>query len=770
MGSTPDQPLDEPKPPEGLHCAACGLENPPDATVCQRCGTPLVQAPQPDIPDWLDSILAAPTSESGEVETPAAQAAIPDWLAELEAPASGAALPAGQELASDEAADWLRRLSDETEPLPETAGEVEASSEAAAVEAQPPAELPGRGVPDWLLELEAPADREAEPAEAAAPAEEAPGREGKANEAAEASQAEIAPEAPAEAERAAPLVAPGAPARLESEPAHDAGEPAEGAEAAYDGAGERLAKAADDLPDWLADFASSEGSAAEEAPAQPHEPGEPREEATSELPKPEPEPEPALAAPQEPPAQPPAIFEAVEGEIPDWLTMDFGEQEPSLEDLVPPLTGGDLLGLASALDEKPAEPEAAEPAVAPAGEELTGWLQGLQELAGMPEMGLPAAPIAPELLEQIKDLRFEAIAGEAAQAAQGTSETVGALKDVSGVIQPELIFEGSTLRVSEPVQELIVSERQAEQIALLRKLVARETQGALAAGEQRRALPLRWLAAVLLIVAVAAPVALNLLPLKPPPAEQLPSRGVAAAYRTIQSLATVESTVLVAVEYEPDTNPELAPLATALLADLAAQPGTTVYTISTRATGPAMADAVLHQPGIEERLVERGGTWANLGYISGRTSGIYSLAIGASRNVIAPWQRGAPEQAAASSVLPLSGSPVDLIIVVAARGDDLRGWIEQAARPTGIPVLAAMSAGAAPLAQPYADSGQAVAVLSGVNDAVAYRSLSGQAASDPLLVIWNAQASGSAVAAALIVLSSLVYGIGRLRNRQEPQP
>jgi hypothetical protein len=438
--------------------------------------------------------------------------------------------------------------------------------------------------------------------------------------------------------------------------------------------------------------------------------------------------------------------------------------------MVPPLPGGDLLGLASALDEKPAEPEAAESAVAPAGDELTGWLQGLQEPAGIPEMGLPAAPIAPELLDQIKDLRFEAIAGEAAQAAQGTSETVGALKDVSGVIQPELIFEGSTLRVSEPVQELIVSERQAEQIALVRKLLARETQGAPAAGEQRRALPLRWLAAVLLIVAVAAPVALNLLPLKPPPAEQLPSRGAAAAYRTIQSLAAAESTVLVAIEYEPDTNPELAPLATALLADLAAQPGTTVYTISTRATGPAMADAVLHQPGIEERLAERGGTWANLGYISGRTSGIYSLAIGASRNVIAPWQSGAPEQAAADSVLPLSGSPVDLIIVVAARGDDLRGWIEQAARPTGIPVLAAMSAGAAPLAQPYADSGQAAAVLSGVNDAVAYRSLSGQAANDALLVTWNTQASGSAAAAALIVLSSLLYGISRLRNRQEPQP
>ncbi len=441
----------------------------------------------------------------------------------------------------------------------------------------------------------------------------------------------------------------------------------------------------------------------------------------------------------------------------EWSEVERGLEEGlAIEEAAPPLEGGDLLGLTSDLLTPPAEEELPLPPPVE-GAELPEWLRGLHELGAAPEVSGPAAEGEyPDWLEQIRDLRYEAIAGEAEKPPLLGTEAVGALKDVAGVIQPELIFEGSSLHVGELPQELVISDRQAEQIALLRRVLAREAQGVTVAPQRRWGVPLlRWLVALVLIIAVAAPLLLNMAPLDPALAGQRPSAGVIEAYRTLENLRTGSSTVLVAFEYEADTAAELEPLAVTLLEHLAAQPTTTVYAISTRPTGAAMADAVLYQEGIRALLGERAETWVNLGYLPARASGIYSLATGVMQ---------------AAPLPPLSSGDVDLIVVLAARSDDLRIWVEQAGRPTGIPVLAATSASMAALAQPYWASGQVVAVLSGLNDAAAYQTFGGRQASATLAGRWNAQILGGGAAAALIALGSLLYGFLALRNRGEASP
>lgn len=689
-------------------CGLCGAENPLEAQICSRCGTPLPKALSP-LPSWLAS--AAPSQSA-----PPAAGPIPHWL--QTAPPTPSPVPPATP------PTWLH-----TKGVPES---------------PPPAPSTPAEIPEWLRELEEPAVEvpPVEEVELFAPSAEPPSLTGDealdwlsglfiapAEEAAKPSGTEVQPQMPAEPPPSPPpLPTAGRPEWLPAEEA----------------------PSAEEIPAWLADL--SEHTAETPAPTV----AEPIAEA--EIPE-------WLRELEAPPAEAPALSEAAPPEPAaeatpsgeervEWAEVERGLEEGlAIEEVAPPLEGGDLLGLTSDLPAPPTEEELPLPPPV-GGAELPEWLRGLHELGAAPEVSEPAGEGGrPDWLDQIRDLRYEAIVGEGEKPPLLGTEAVGALKDVAGVIQPELIFEGSSLQVGEPLQELVISDRQAEQIALLRRVLAREVQGVSVAPQRRWRVPLlRWLVALILIVAVAAPFLLNIAPLDPALAGQRPSTGVAEAYRTLENLRASPSVVLVAFEYEADTAAEMEPLALALLEHLAAQPATTVYTISTRPTGAAMADAVLHEERIRTLLGERTESWSNLGYLPARASGIYSLATG-----IAP-----------ITPLPsLSSGDIRLIIVLAARSDDLRIWVEQAGRPTGIPMLAATSASVAALAQPYRESGQLVAVLSGLNDAAAYQTFGGRQASAALAGRWNAQVLASGVAAALIVLGGLLYGLLSLRNRGE---
>ncbi len=684
----------------------------------ERPAQPSASTPPPDLPDWLaEAPSALPTTSPAEE--------VPDWLNETAKPAMPVP-PPPQPLAMPEEPDWPTRPSEEpaklpADEIPDWLAEVEGLGSPKASSPTPAIEPPAEEIPDWLQGIgvsEPPSALSAEPSPPVVPSSE-----GEADW-----LAQIGLSKPASVEPATPPPAP----------------------------------PSDEAPDWLRDLIPSTPSPAppEKPPAHVTPEGDDwisalglKPASGETFPSPEPSPPPVAPAPD-------ITSEPRGATAPDWLGLiDFSEQPgPSL-----PVAGEDLLGLSADLAPPPVLPD-----IEKVPEELFSAADISELLAeGIPEEKpadeLPEA--APELLAQIGDLRFEAITGQPAGKAETTPETVGALKDVTGVIRPELLFDGVTLQTRSLVDGTVITKDQTRRIELVQKLLGHESEGVSVSGRRRRALPIvRWLVSIVIAAAIILPNMLGFTLLDPSLAQP---DSVRAIYQLIEALPP-SGHVLVAFEYEPDTAGEMQILAQALLEHLAERPDLTVYAISTRITGPAMAQSAFGQ--VTPTHIgddEPGGRWINLGYISGEANGVSALAVGSSPGVPSPLAfdyLGRPTGITATRLTELS---LDLIIVLASRTDDLRIWIEQAGRPTGLPILAAMSASSAPTAYPYQQTGQLAGVLSGVNEAIAYRTASGNNPAPSVIAIWNAQASGALVAALVIALGGVIYGLATRREQQE---
>ncbi len=717
------------------------LRAPGDETLAE----PEAEAPSPAVPDWLNGMGAeAPTAPS-EVPEPAAEA--PDWLrapgdetlAEPEAEAPSPAVP-----------DWLNGMGAESAPSTECAAtEVPLAGTEAAIpeglgEATPPE--PATDVPDWLGDLSA---------EASAPSA--------------AGDVEV-PDWLSNIGAGAPPSSPSAPTPEASAPGGDVEVPDW-----LDNLGEAEAPAPGgvDMPDWLGSLgtpapglgetpeAASPAVSAEEvpgwlsdlgveAPAQhpPEISGEPgAPDWLSDLgsaPGPSTEQEPIFLAESAAPLD--------DSDAPDWLSMMDLDLPGS--GMSAPAGGEDLLGLSEDLLSPEAQ-QANEEDIDLSSADLPEWLREAApgEKTARPAPLIPSAELPPELAAELEGLRFEAITGERGD--ESITEKVGALKDVSGVIRPELLFDGASLRADEIVDQIMVTDEQARRIEAIRNMLAREAQGVVVTGQRRSTLPVvRWLVVLALIAAVVATRFFQ--PLSTPSAGDQPQR----AREFIQSLPP-DSTVLVAVEYEPDTAAEMQPLAEALLNHLARRGDITVYTLSTRPTGAAMAQSALTS------IANPPAEWTNLGYVAGGQTGIGVVTIGALPGIASPLEvdyRGEATNAAASRLSDLDPA---VIIVVSARSEHLRAWVEQAGVPLGVPMIAAVSAASTPLAYPYEQSGQFEAVLSGLNDAVAYNALENASGNTELLTTWNAQAIGGAAAAILILIGGVLYGLIALRQQEQ---
>jgi hypothetical protein len=689
-----------------------------------------------EIPEWLAETTPAPP---GSDEEPSIDEAL-EWLTGSGAPA---AVPSdepgwgftpepqtdipGESETGEGIPDWLAQLDKEKgapQPAlrePDVAGE---TLRPISDDQPVPPPLIDTGMPDWLHPASATSDRETGPAEW-------PGEAGEP-EPPPAQLPDIPP--PAAEEEALPDWS-GEPGALEVDEAGAlswleelAGEP--------ETAGEQPAEDGDALA-WLDELVQAEPALEEAAePAVPERAGE-------------------FVPEQAPPP-----------EEEDWfadIDLDTELGPSSLESGVPVLEGEDLLGLSSDVVVSAAEAISAE-AVEVDESEMPAWMRELKEDQEAPAASREAQPSS-DLASQIADLRYEAVTGRREEGPSVIPETIGALRDVSGVIQPELIFEGSSLTVTAPVDQVVVTEEQIPQVELLNRLLARESEAVQVEG-RRGALPvLRWFVALLLIAAIAVPWVLGITILaEPAPA----SADLVTIHNTVNALGGSPSTVLIVFDYEPDAAAEMRPLAEAVLAHLGEQDSATVYIVSTRPIGPSMAEDVLQTETVRNRLADNGGTWVNLGYIAGHASGIYEFTTGTAHGIPSVANYNYAGNAALVETQYLQDGTINLIFVITDSFEDLRSWVEQAGRLTGIPMIGVLSARTAPLAQAYRDSGQLLAVMNGIDHAVQYRTLSGLTSSDEtLLATWNAQALAGTLAAGLIVIGGFVFGIAAARERQE---
>jgi hypothetical protein len=372
------------------------------------------------------------------------------------------------------------------------------------------------------------------------------------------------------------------------------------------------------------------------------------------------------AVPEEAPPSPDETF--VEVESLDWLTpsgRDLGEKES----LTPAEIPAWLLAL------KPAElrGEGEEKGLPPSSEEPreeTGLLTGLQGT-------LPVEMI---------------------------------------IAQPRAMSRADVLRpsIADTPQARLFSEILGQPLSTAPKEIAP------ASARVPAALP-RWLTYIVLIVAVSIPFFLSK-PLFPHNTELTP--GVADLHQAIEALGS-NAPVLVVFDYDPTTSGEMDMLAQALVGHLMDR-GAWIVAISLLPAGPATAQTVLdtlaaERPTYADRYGQR---YVNLGYLPGEATGIRLL----SRSV----QTALPRDFYGTPLADLTAmaglgtiQDFDLIVELAATQNTLRWWIEQASTPSGIPLVAGVSASVDPLVRPYyeADSKQLVGMVGGIVGAATYKAL-----------------------------------------------
>ncbi len=212
-----------------------------------------------------------------------------------------------------------------------------------------------------------------------------------------------------------------------------------------------------------------------------------------------------------------------------------------------------------------------------------------------------------------------------------------------------------------------------------------------------------------------------------PPAQQAPGPrrpGVEAAYALIEALPP-GARVLVAWDYEPTTQGEMQLLAQALLSHLQDK-RVRLAQMSLRPLGPVMAADAAAYTAAWQGPTGQGITTprpTNFGFIPGEAAALQALALSpAGTASLSAANLSRLEMAPDASV-----ESFDLVVEFTAETGASREWIEQIATRWQAPLLVAASGAVGPVLEPYVQSGQVNALMTGYPDALAYEGLRGQA-------------------------------------------
>jgi hypothetical protein len=203
--------------------------------------------------------------------------------------------------------------------------------------------------------------------------------------------------------------------------------------------------------------------------------------------------------------------------------------------------------------------------------------------------------------------------------------------------------------------------------------------------------------------------------------------GLVASVQTFRDeIVTLppDSVVLVCLDYSPATEAEMDPLAETVMRDLLNHQAR-VITVSLQPEGAIMAQRLLDRFESDHPYGQR---TLNLGYLPGQTAGVRSLAFLPELALFQGTDETLDDYPAWQDVKGLDD--VALVVVVADSARAVRWWVEQAP-PSPLadrPMLAAVSASAAPTIRPYHNAGQLQGMISGVTAAAAYEIYLGQPA------------------------------------------
>ena len=238
--------------------------------------------------------------------------------------------------------------------------------------------------------------------------------------------------------------------------------------------------------------------------------------------------------------------------------------------------------------------------------------------------------------------------------------------------------------------------------------------------------------------------------------------GLSEAHAAIEALPS-NSVVLVNWAYDPATAGEMDLVALPVMEHLL-QKGPDLLVVSQLPGGPATARRLLAVAGAAQSgtLRQRGETITEGGYLPGGIGSLPLLGQAPAQGLPVDVRGRALGSRAAVNALQNDGP--DLLLIVAARSEEVQRWLEQIQPLNRAPIVAVTGAAVDPAIRPYVDSGQISGLVSGYAGGIGYREL----LADPIST--NEQEAQrrqmTAQNWALVVLL-LVVGVGNLAGLAE---
>jgi hypothetical protein len=402
------------------------------------------------------------------------------------------------------------------------------------------------------------------------------------------------------------------------------------------------------------------------------------------------------------------------------------------------------------MQEEPAEKTAEEPELGAEEIEraqLPGWLAAMR----------PLEAVAPEKVEPLDDKKVEQL---------------GPLAGMRAVIPSEDLV---TRYRKPPIYsaKLQVTEKQRAHAAVLEK-VLEDSRRSLVEGARgiKPSLNLMRIIIGLLLISVVL-ISLFIDPQGSPLADISTTGEIWKFVDQVENVS-VEKPVLVAVDFDPGFFGEMRFLATGVLRRLMMRE-IHIVTVSTVPAGPVLAEGLKLEaldlsPGHIERY-SQSDWFLNLGYLPGGVASLQEFAMRPQQAARVGMSTENGDQDIWESQILKQISGVDdfgLVLLVTENIDTGRAWIEQV-QPAliDVPFLIVASAQAAPLFEPYVQSGQIQAMLSGFADGLSYDEITKQPGNRQ--GYWNAYQYALIIAVAMIFIGIIFESIRSLLLRSKPE-
>jgi hypothetical protein len=320
--------------------------------------------------------------------------------------------------------------------------------------------------------------------------------------------------------------------------------------------------------------------------------------------------------------------------------------------------------------------------------------------------------------------------------------------------------------------KLQVDSTQMSQATLLENLIASEAESRPVSSPKRvvNIRPLRWIIAVVLLLAILIPAIAGseIFPLP-----VLADSETEAFYKLVDKLPDA-APVLVVFDYQPAYAGEMEQIAGPVIDHLMIRNARLAF-VSTSPMGVLMNERIMADQNKRraaaepaEATYQNGLHYIDLGYLPGDAAGIQVFAENP-RMLGTDYQDGdlwTPDSGL-ESIQTLSD--FDAAIVLTDNPDTGRMWIEQTTgKLQRKSMLMVVSAQAAPMIRPYYNSGQVQGMVSGLAGGALYEATN-QRAGGNASVYWDAYGAGMIAAELLIAIGGVWALVQRLRMRRLEQ-